>query len=528
MEFRLLGPLQVLERGRSVPLGGPKQRSVLALLLLHPDETVSTDLIAEALWDGSPPVSASKAIQMCMSRLRKELGSDRLVTRPPGYTLHVGSEELDVARFQTLLDASRGADPADAARLLREALALWRGRPLADLAYESFAQPHIARMDALRLTALEARIDADLATGRHAELIGELDALVLEHPLRERLRAQLMLALYRSGRQSDALAAYRAAHRRLLDELGLEPGTELQALEQAILRHDPALDLPRRTPATLPRDPDRCIVVFPATLGGLDPLLDLASAVVRGTSPTSLVITLAVPEQELEYATAALAARVERLRARGLAARSAAFASPTPGADVVRLAERHGTELLLTDGDDAPLQGDVAAVLELAGCDVAVHLRRSGAVRDGPVIVPFGAAEHDWAALELAVSAARGLHAALRLAGAGTDGRDDGRNASRLLADASLIVQRQAGIAAQPLLATPGRRGLRDISRGAGLLVVGLPDRWREEGLGVTRSELAAVPPAPTVLVRRGGRPGGLTPTETRTRFGWSLTAAPP
>ena len=213
-----------------------------------------------------------------MSALRKALGAGRLETRPPGYVLHVAPEELDLARFEALLETSRTVDPAEAARLLREALSLCRGSPLADLAYESFAQPHIARLEGLRLAALEARIDAELATGLHAELIGELDGLVLEHPLRERLRAQLMLALYRCGRQSDALAAYRDARRALCDELGLEPGAELQELQAAILRHDAALDLPRREAARPGSEPDSCILVFPAALSGLDALLELATA----------------------------------------------------------------------------------------------------------------------------------------------------------------------------------------------------------------------------------------------------------
>ena len=526
MEFRLLGPLEVSERGRSIALGGPKQRSVLALLLLHANEPVSTDRIGAALWGDDRPATAAKAIQVRVSRLRRELGVARLATRPPGYVLHVGAGELDLTRFESLLEASRAADPPEAADLLREALGLWRGPPLADLAYESFAQPHIARLEELRLAALEARIDADLAMGRHADLVGELEALVARRPERGRLQAQLMLALYRAGRQSDALAAYRAAHRRLSDELGLEPAAELQALEQAILRHDPELQAPRRAIAPPAGEPDRNIVVFGAAVDRLEPLLALATALAGAGASTGIVVTVAVPERELEEATAALAARAGALRAQGLTARSAAFTSPAPGEDVARLSERHDAELLLTEADDAPLHGDVRAILDRARCDVAVHLRRSGPVRAGPVVVPFGAAEHDWAALELGVRVARGLDAPLRLAGAAGGGAN-GRNASRLLADASLIIQRQAGMAAQPLLTTPGRSGLREVARDAGLLVVGLSERWREEGLGAARSELVAAPPAPVVLVRRGEHPGELTPTDARTRFGWSLTAAP-
>jgi DNA-binding SARP family transcriptional activator len=527
MDFRLLGPLDVTEHGRSVNLGGPKQRAVLALLLLHANETVSTDRIEAALWGDTPPPTAAKVIQVRVSRLRKDLGSTRLSTRPPGYVLHVRPEELDLTRFESLLDASRSAEPHDAAKLLREALALWRGPPLADLSYESFAQHHIARLQALRLAALEARIDADLATGRHAELIGELDGLVLEHPLRERLRAQLMLALYRCGRQSDALQAYRAAHRTLAEELGLEPGAELRSLQQAILRHDPGLAAPPQRVAAGADGPERCILVFPASLNGLDALLDLAVALADASAQHGLVITLAVGAPELGDAAETLSARVDALRAGGLAARGAVFTSPTPGDDVVRLAERHGADLLLMDIDDPPLAGDVAAVLDRATCDVAVQVSRGGPVGGGPVIVPFGAAEHDWAALELGVWASTALDAPLQLAGAAAEAREDRRDASRLLADVSLILQRHTGISARPLLASPGRDGMPALARGAGLLVVGLSDRWREEGLGRIRADLVAAPPAPTVFVRGGGQPSDLTPAEPRTRFRWSLTGAP-
>ena len=251
MEFRLLGPLEVIEQERAVALGAGKQRSLFALLLLHANEIVSTDRLIDGLWGATPPPTAAKSVQVYVSRLRKEIGDGRLLTRPPGYVLQVSRSELDLARFEQLLDESRRSDPGRAAETLRRALALWRGPALADLAYEAFAQPEIARLEELRWAAHEQRIDADLAAGRNGELIGELGALVAEHPLRERLRCQLMLALYRSGRQAEALGAYRQAQRELSDELGLEPGEELRQLEQAILRQDPSLDLPRQpSPAT--------------------------------------------------------------------------------------------------------------------------------------------------------------------------------------------------------------------------------------------------------------------------------------
>jgi DNA-binding SARP family transcriptional activator len=191
MEFRLLGPLEVVEHDEVLVLGGGKQRALLAILLLHANEVVSTDRLLDDLWGQSPPATAAKSIQLYVSRLRKELGEGRLVTRAPGYALRIEPAELDVAHFERLVGEARAAGPERAAQKLREALGLWRGPPLADLAYEPFAQAQIAELGELRLTALELRIDADLAGGRHAQLVGELEGLVAEHPLRERLWAQL-------------------------------------------------------------------------------------------------------------------------------------------------------------------------------------------------------------------------------------------------------------------------------------------------------------------------------------------------
>ena len=235
MDFRLLGPLEVVDDdGVALPLGGPRPRALLAQLLLHPNEVVSTDRLIDGIWGETPPASAANALQVHVHALRGALGADRILTRPPGYLLRVEEGELDAQRFEQLV---ADHDP-------RRALALWRGPALADLANEPFARAEAARLDDARLGALEARIDLDLADGRHATLTAELDALVTDHPHRERLRAQQMLALYRSGRQADALAAYRDA-RSALDELGLEPSAELRALEQQILRQDPDARSPR-------------------------------------------------------------------------------------------------------------------------------------------------------------------------------------------------------------------------------------------------------------------------------------------
>jgi 8-oxo-dGTP pyrophosphatase MutT (NUDIX family) len=448
------------------------------------------------------------------------------VTQPPGYVLRVDPSDVDLGRFEQLVSEAGRAAPDSAARKLGEALALWRGPALADLAYESFAQVEIARLEEMRLAVLEQRIDADLARGRHAQLVGELEALVARHPLRERLRGQLMLALYRSARQAEALEAYRAARRELQEELGLEPSAELKQLEQAILRQDPDLDLESTPPSRAsPPAPERALLVVPRALSGLDALLRLAEPLAGSEPPRELIIAGIVPSAELGAATEGLAERRSRLIDDGLAVRTAAFSSPDRGADIVRLAGQESVDLLLMDAAESPLDGDASIVLAESPCDVALLVEAGGTLRDGPVLVPFGAARHDWAALELGAWAARSLDVPLRLIGA-ADTRAEGRDASRLLADASLIVQRTAGIVAEPLLASPGRRGVAALAEGAGLLVVGLSERWRQEGLGRARGELAATPPAPIVFVRRGTRPGGLAPAETRTRFGWSLTGA--
>jgi DNA-binding SARP family transcriptional activator len=255
MDFRILGPLDVLDEGRAVTLGGSRQRALLALLLLHPNETLSTDRLIDELWGERPPANAAKTVQMQISRLRKALageaagGTDRVVvTRGRGYELRVDPDRLDAHRFERLVAEGRrelaAGRPRAAISAFEEALSLWRGAPLAEFAYEPFAQREIARLDDLRAAAREQLIEAKLALGAHAEVVGELEALIGEHPYREHLRAQLMLALYRSDRQADALQAFQNARRTLVEELGIEPGERLRELERAILAQDPALAAP--------------------------------------------------------------------------------------------------------------------------------------------------------------------------------------------------------------------------------------------------------------------------------------------
>ena len=244
MEFRLLGPLEVVGPSGVVSLGGNRQRALLALLLLHRNEPVSTDRLVDQLWGERPPPTAQKTVQVYVSRLRSELGEGRIETRGHGYVLRLQPGELDLDRFSDLVERSEREDPEAASATLQEALSLYRGEPLADLAYEPWAQSEVARLEELRIGALERRLDADLDRGRHHQVIPELEALVREHPQRERLRGQLMLALYRSGRQGDALESYRQGRKLLDDQLGLEPGPELRELEQRILRQDPSLTAP--------------------------------------------------------------------------------------------------------------------------------------------------------------------------------------------------------------------------------------------------------------------------------------------
>ena len=268
MEVRVLGPLEVREDDEQLALGGLKQRALLAILALHANEVVSTDRLIDELWGAEAPQTAAKSLQVHVSQLRKVLEPNRrsgeagelLCTQSPGYLLRLDPEQLDIERFKRLYDEGREAmskgNPETAAAKIGEALTLWRGAPLADLTYASFAQSEISRLEEMRLAALEDRIEADLQRGRHTAVIGDLERLIASEPLRERPRRQLMLALYRSGRQAEALEVYRRAHRSLVDGLGIEPGRELKELQAAILRQDPELDL---RPATADRTQEAAI-----------------------------------------------------------------------------------------------------------------------------------------------------------------------------------------------------------------------------------------------------------------------------
>jgi YVTN family beta-propeller protein len=252
MWFAILGPVELSADGMPVPLGGPKQRALLALLLLHSNQVVSRDRLVDALWRDSPPPSASDSLDAYVYRLRRLAGQDRIARRANGYVLSVRAGELDADCFDQLVGVARqqgeAGDHHGAAESLSEALALWRGPALADVAGEPFASGRARSLDQARLEALESRIEAELDAGRGGALVPELEQLVSAHPLRERLTAALMLALYRAGRQADALAAFQQARSRLVEDLGLEPGHDLRELEGRILRHDPSLAAPRLFP----------------------------------------------------------------------------------------------------------------------------------------------------------------------------------------------------------------------------------------------------------------------------------------
>lgn len=301
LEFRVLGPLEVIRGQQGLPLGSPKQRALLGLFLVHENEPIPRERLIEELWGDAAPKTVNAVLSVYLSRLRRLLvegaGEQLLVTQAAGYVLSVRPEGLDARRFEALLERGRrelASGEAERASLtLRDALALWRGPALADLAFESFAQTEIARLEELRLAALEARIEAELVLGRQDSLVAELETLVAAHPYREGLRAQLMLALYRSGRQAEALETYRRARRTFSEELGIEPGPRLQELEGAILRHDSSLEAPG--PEALRREeawtetvlekrrlPPRGILALAAVLG-----LVIAAAVVAAVRELS-------------------------------------------------------------------------------------------------------------------------------------------------------------------------------------------------------------------------------------------------
>lgn len=528
MEFRILGPLEVVDRGRPLKLGGSRQRALLAVLLTRANEVVSTDRLIHELWEEQPPASATNALQYHISQLRKTLAPGRaIVTQEPGYVIRVAADELDLLHFERLVEQAQQSSPELAAQRLREALGLWRGPALADLAYERFAQAEILRLEELRLSVLERRIEADLALGHHLEVVVELEALVHEHPLREGFRGQLMLALYRSGRQAEALEMYQKTRQLLVDELGIEPAPALQELEKAILRQAPELEIPDRPFANAAPSPRRAIVVAIADADDLEELLAVVEPFAREPPRELILVRLLTHQSGVAAANAELAESRGALAERGVAARVAAYTAPESGSEAVLLATQYDADLLLLAApremlDRGHFDENLLFVLERAPCDVAVFAAGQHA-ETGPVVAPFGGLEHDWSAIEVAAWFAGSVGTTLRLLGTEGDTARGRRDASRLLARASMLVQEVVGIVTEPVLVPAGEVGVLEAARDARLLVLGLSDRWRTEGIGAVRLAVALGADAPTLFVRRGLRPSGVAPSETLTRFTWTL-----
>jgi len=315
MQLRILGPLEVAVDGRALEIGAGGRRSVLLLLFLHAGEVVANDRLIDELYDGHPPPTAAKVVQGHISQLRRVLPPGTIETAGPGYVLHADGSDRE--EFERRLASARGRQPREAERELADALALWRGPALADVRYESWAQPEITRLEELRQVAIEERLAATIELGGHARVVPELDALIAQHPLRERLHALLMLALYRSGRQADALEAYATARRRLTEELGIEPGPELRELQRRVLEQDPELApqasplraMTRRAPwlviaggllilaaavaagVLLTRGSGSALLAVPNSLGVVDPSSnELAAVIPVGESPSSVAV----------------------------------------------------------------------------------------------------------------------------------------------------------------------------------------------------------------------------------------------
>lgn len=539
--YAVLGPLEATVDGRPARLGGPRARAVLAMLLLRAGQVVPARVLVDAVWGERPPVSSGNLLQGYISDLRKELGRESIRTTDPGYRLHVPADAFDLRRFEKLAaDGSAaltrgGID--EALNRLSGALSLWRGPALADVVADNAVADGVvaacaARLEDMRLAVQERHAEALLAAGDARQAAADLTHLVEAHPLREEPRALLMLALYRCGRQAEALEVFRHGRHTLVSELGIEPGAALRELEAAILRQDTALSAAApRVSAAAPRavqDPagsrTRTVLIGALDSRALPDLTAVARRLLQGTDQHELIIASTVRDVAAlhpcilileEYRTA--------LGRAGVTTRTAAFTSLTPGADLARLAAEQNAELLLIDAPDGLLEdARLTTLLDSAPCDVAVLV--PGEQRDGPVVVAFAGGENDWAAVELGAWFSRPTGDRLILMGALTGA--DGRDASRMLANASLAVQRALGVWAEPLLVEPDPPALVAAARDAQLVVVGLTERWRHEGVGRTRTALATAGGRPTLLVRRGLRPGGLAARDPATRFTWTVAGA--
>lgn len=502
MEFRILGSLEARDGHGVVALGGVKPRSVLAFMLLHADEPVSPERLALALWGEDAPVGAVKTVQVHISRLRKALGSsDVLTTTPAGYRLDLHAHDLDAARFTALAEDGRRAlarnDHARAGALLRDALALWRGPALADLAFEPFAQTEIARLEEQRLAALEARVEADLAAGQHAALVGELQQLVTANPTRERLTVQLMLSLYRCGRQAEALDAYGRIRAHQARELGLEPGPTLKALQAQILEQSPALELAANAPPQQ-QPPPRPASAQQATTGhrpliGRDGELDELRAALRdahdGRGTLFLLLGDAgIGKTRLAQAIVEEAAQLGHDALWGSAWEAGGAPAYWPWTQVIRqLLDARSAEHAIADlgsgaryvaqiapevarwlgaGDDRlpTLDSDAA---RFNAFDAAASFLRAAAARRPLVIVLDDVHAADVATVRLAEFLARGLHGAriVVIATCRTEaGRSDG-DVAPALADLARPARRLTltGLSRDEVLELAARTSARDL-----------------------------------------------------------------
>jgi DNA-binding SARP family transcriptional activator/nucleotide-binding universal stress UspA family protein len=532
-EFRLLGPLEVSRNREPVPVDGPHLRALLAILLLRANTPVSRDRLVDDVWQQEPPRRASNALQALVFRLRRALapeGAAMIAHSAVGYMLAVPRSRLDLFRVEDDWAAARAAlradDPETASRTLSATLDMWRGDPLAEFAGQWFADADRHRLVEIRLAVQCDRFDAKLALGHHQQVLAELATVVAEHPNQERPLRQLMLALYRCGRQVDALAEYTTARRRLDEDFGLAPGSELQQLERAILRQDPALDLPVGAVSVASQP----IILWSSSADALAPMVALTATLATEASGRELLLVRLLGEAEATHLSVAVTKQAElvhRLGRSRIIARSAAFTSTSPGDDLVRLADEQSSVLVLLElGDEQqPLSDLHTKVLDDCACDVGLLAMRVGKRprAQAAVLVPFGGNDHDWTALEIGCWLARASNAPLCLLGV-SGGRDGARDASRTLASASLAAQRSYGIVAEPEIVPSGADGILERTAGARALVVGLSFRRGLRGLGSVRETLLARSDCPVMQVRRGRRPGGFAPARAVTMFTWSLS----
>ena len=526
LDFRLLGPLEVVGDDGPLKLGGIRQRATLAILLLSADRVVPIDRFADDLYGGEPPVTAVTQVQRQVSELRKLLGAESSIeTRSPGYVITLDPGQIDLQRFERWMGEGTASladgDALTAVEHFSRALSLWRGDALADLASEEFARAAVERLEELRIEATQQRIEAELRLGRSADLIPELETLAAEHPLREPVHAQLMRALYAAGRHAEALDVYRGLRRRFVNELGIEPTPSLRALEQAILRHDAEL----AAPASRVRDRTAAAPVL-VVADDVSSAANLLSAAASIAGPTGEVVVTCLLDDASQLRETA--AQLNGLRGNvDCDVRTAAFTSDDRVGDVARLASVHDAAALLVENAPADtLPEQVAAVLLRSPADVGLLTGHIDFARGDGIYAVFGGSEHDWAALELAARLAAVRAVPLRLVGTGPRAERTQRDSSRLLADAALAIQRVVGVDSEPLLADPTPEALAAAVSPATIVVAGISTRWRQSGTGSTRRVLTQGH-VPALVVHRGLRPGVLAPRHSSSRFTWSIQAQP-